>query len=220
MENTKEARTKFCPRCERDLDFSCFGRAKKRRDGLRAICKDCEGVIGKSRTESLKQKVYDKLGSVCVRCGFEDKRALQIDHKNGGGNQEHKEFKNHNKYLRKVIADTEDQYQILCANCNWIKRIEQKEHRKSSPFTPEEIEKILQSNYGKPISEDTRKRLGEAGKGKPAWNKGAPAWNRGIPRPQELKDRLSQLAKATAAKRTPKERSAIAMKRYATKPSE
>ena len=220
MEITKEIRTRICPRCERTLDLSCFSRAKKRRDGIRAICKDCEGVLGKVRTNALKEQVYDKLGHVCCRCGFADKRALQIDHVFGGGNQEHAEIKNPHTYLKKVIADTEGQYQILCANCNWIKRMEQKEHRKPSPFTSEEIEKILSTNYGNPISEDTRQRISDAGKGKPAWNKGIPAWNRGISRPQELKDKLSQLAKATAAKRTPEERSAIALKREAARTPE
>lgn len=213
MDNSVERITKFCPRCERDLDLSCFGRAKKRRDGIRAICKDCERVIGGAKRKALKEQVYDKLGHVCCRCGFSDKRALQIDHVYGGGNQEHSEIKNVDKFLKKVLEDSEGLYQILCANCNWIKRAEGFEHRKQLPFTPEEIERILQSNYGKPISADTRQRISEAGKGKPAWNIGVPAWNLGIPRPPELKDKLSQLARERAANQTPEERSAIAQKR-------
>src|SRR3990167_3657310 len=34
--------------------------------------------------------VLDVLGNKCSRCGFSDKRALQIDHKNGGGALERK----------------------------------------------------------------------------------------------------------------------------------
>lgn len=210
-----ENRTKFCPRCQRILDISNFHRAKKRKDGLRVTCIDCESLIWKARTESLKEQIYKKLGYVCCRCGFADKRALQIDHINGGGNQDHAETKNHQKFLKKVIADTQGLYQILCANCNWIKRIEQKEHRRPSPFTTEEIEKILESRQGRPVSEDTRKRLSDAGKGKIAWNRGVPAWNRGIPRPQELKDKLSSIASKIQSKRTPEERSQIAKARDA-----
>ena len=220
MENSAERTTKFCPRCERTLDFSNFSRAKKRRDGLRAVCKDCESVIGKARTTALREQIYDKLGHVCCRCGFSDKRALQIDHVNGGGNQEHSEIKNPLKFLKKVLADTEGQYQILCANCNWIKRMDRLEHRKAAPFTPEEIKKILQSNYGKPISEDTRKRISEAGKGKEPWNIGLPAWNRGVPRPPELKKTLSELAFAREDRIGPERRSEIAKKREAARTPE
>lgn len=213
MEIVDEVKTRFCPRCERNLPLDCFARAKKRRDGIRAICKDCEGVIGKAKKNALREQVFDKLGHACARCQFSDKRALQIDHVFGGGNQEHSEISNPQKFLRKVLGDTQGLYQILCANCNWIKRAEQREERKAAPFTPEEIEKILQTNHGKPISEDTRKRISEAGKGKPAWNIGVPAWNRGLPRPDALKEKLSQIAIKIHADRSPAERSKLARDR-------
>jgi len=207
--------TRFCPRCERNLELNGFSRAPERRDGIRSICKDCEGVILKARRTALKEQIFDKLGHACSRCGFSDKRALQIDHVFGGGNQEHAEIKNSDKFMKKVLADAEGLYQILCANCNWIKRMEKLEHRKQTPFTPEEIEKILQSNYGKPISEDTRRRISDAGKGKIPWNVGVPAWNRGVPRPDALKEKLSQIAIEIAANRTSEERSQIAKNREA-----
>lgn len=73
----------------------------------------------------LKQKAFELLGNKCCKCGFTDYRALQIDHINGGGNKEIYHIKTHGVY-RKVIADPE-KYQLLCANCNWIKRYEDKE---------------------------------------------------------------------------------------------
>lgn len=83
-----------------------------------------------SKKYNLKQKmsVYDILGMKCVKCGFDDIRALQIDHVNGGGNREIKVVKI-NKYrfiFAKLIAGSKD-YQVLCANCNWIKRVENNE---------------------------------------------------------------------------------------------
>lgn len=158
--------------------------------------------------------MFDKLGHQCSRCGFTDKRALQIDHVNGGGNKEHAEIKCQARYLRKVLDDTEGTYQILCANCNWIKRMERLEHRKPV-YTEDEIKKILDTNPDGPVSEGTRKRISEAGKGRKAWNVGVPAWNRGVPRPQELKDRLSEIAKGISDSRTSEEKSAIALKREA-----
>ena len=82
--------------------------------------------------ENLRQwriKVLEKLGNKCRRCGFSDPRALQIDHVFGGGNKELSEFgRSRQAYYKKVIADVEGRYQLLCANCNWIKRYENREY--------------------------------------------------------------------------------------------
>lgn len=69
-----------------------------------------------------KQEVFDALGNVCNHCGHTDVRVLQIDHVNGGGSKEYK-TKSGTSYLYHVLklVDT-GQYQLLCANCNWIKR--------------------------------------------------------------------------------------------------
>lgn len=79
---------------------------------------------------AMKQKIYDLLGgAVCKRCGFDDKRALQIDHINGGGKQERKKIHNLFTFYRHILKVNGKGYQILCANCNWIKRHENNEHR-------------------------------------------------------------------------------------------
>ena len=79
---------------------------------------------------NLRKSVIDALGGRCVRCGFADIRALQIDHINGGGSKERKELgfggNFHKNVLRSFLAN-ENKYQLLCANCNWIKRCENKE---------------------------------------------------------------------------------------------
>ena len=80
---------------------------------------------------NLRQKVIDLFGGKCKRCGFTDMRALQIDHINGGGYQEIKNLSA--KYRYKMVIESvenkEKKYQLLCANCNWIKRFEDKEVR-------------------------------------------------------------------------------------------
>lgn len=68
-----------------------------------------------------------------MRCGFADVRALQIDHVLGGGVREIRSgIGYHTYYLRVIesVALREGKYQLLCANCNWIKRAEQGEERK------------------------------------------------------------------------------------------
>ena len=76
-----------------------------------------------------RQKVIDKYGGKCMRCSFSDMRALQIDHINGGGKWERERNRNPLKYWRMVLQDTSGKYQLLCANCNWIKRSEQQEYK-------------------------------------------------------------------------------------------
>lgn len=75
-----------------------------------------------------RRTALEALGGKCKRCGFADERALQIDHVHGDGNQERRENRQ-GKYYRKVIeAISTGKYQLLCANCNWIKRHENGEH--------------------------------------------------------------------------------------------
>jgi hypothetical protein len=74
----------------------------------------------------LRKAVVSFLGGKCARCNFSDERALQIDHVNGGGKQELKKIHGI-PYLKKVLNDKTGAYQLLCANCNWIKRFENNE---------------------------------------------------------------------------------------------
>ena len=66
------------------------------------------------------------LGGKCVKCGFSDVRALQIDHVHGGGTKDFKKFGGMYGVYKNVLLEPE-KYQLLCANCNWIKRFENKE---------------------------------------------------------------------------------------------
>lgn len=77
---------------------------------------------------NLRNSVIEIMGAKCVRCGFDDKRALQIDHINSDGRKERGISKI--IFHRKVISSflkKENRYQLLCANCNWIKRYENNE---------------------------------------------------------------------------------------------
>jgi len=79
-----------------------------------------------------RQELIQLLGGKCVSCGFSDWRALQIDHINGGGNAEKRKFNYWNEQyyriiLRQIKLGSKD-YQLLCANCNWIKRYENNEN--------------------------------------------------------------------------------------------
>lgn len=87
--------------------------------------REFERQYKKNYRKNLREKVFILLGHKCSKCGFNDIRALQIDHKNGGG-KEDRRLLNQLAIYRKVIKNSKD-YQILCANCNWIKREESNE---------------------------------------------------------------------------------------------
>jgi hypothetical protein len=74
-----------------------------------------------------RQRMLKDLGGRCLRCGFTDTRALQIDHVNGNGRKDRKLGNSSYSYFRRIRLNPSE-YQILCANCNWIKRFENNEH--------------------------------------------------------------------------------------------
>jgi hypothetical protein len=91
--------------------------------------------------QSMREKAIVFLGGKCsnqkclVPNGCSDKRCLQIDHINGISDDEPRligtmlyEDILHNPKSR-------EKYQLLCANCNWIKRYEKKENRGYRKYT-------------------------------------------------------------------------------------
>lgn len=76
----------------------------------------------------VRKLVLDKMGNKCQKCGFSDWRALQIDHVGGGGSQEEREISGIGIYLNILKGNPRSKkYQLLCANCNFIKRYENNE---------------------------------------------------------------------------------------------
>lgn len=120
--------TKFCPRCERDVSISLFMPNKARTDGLSSYCRACHNELNEAGRRKRRLVLIAQMGGCCVRCGFSDERALQVDHIHGGGSQAIKNGLNTGtaRYYREVLANP-DKYQLLCANCNWIKRAENNE---------------------------------------------------------------------------------------------
>lgn len=81
----------------------------------------------RSWNERLREQVWDFFGRKCGHCGFDkDVRILQIDHKNGGGSKECRKIGV--RGIRKRALEHPKEYQLLCPNCNWTKRFNQREH--------------------------------------------------------------------------------------------
>lgn len=114
------------------------------------------------RFRRIRIEAIMKLGGCCKSCGYKDIRALHIDHVNGDGKAERGIRKT---IYNRIVADKTDisRYQLLCANCNWIKRLEQNEgsNRKDyNQFMLTEMKKIKSKPVPLDISTQHGKRKG------------------------------------------------------------
>lgn len=98
-------------------------RSKRRKEYFnKQVVKNGSAARNRKYGMKLREKAIVKLGGKCIECGFNDHRALQIDHVNNDGYTERKLIQTRATYLNKVIKDKTGKYQLLCANCNWIKK--------------------------------------------------------------------------------------------------
>ena len=91
--------------------------------------KNRERLREDARQHKLKAKkiILERYGKSCVKCGFDDIRALHLDHIENNGAEERKslggqKFSGSNFYLYLIKQGLPDGYQTLCANCNFIKQ--------------------------------------------------------------------------------------------------
>jgi len=101
-------------------------KAKKRESMKRRRDKNPEPFRQQSRKSKarLRESLFDSYGHDCAICGFADKRALTLDHKLNNGSAERKELGERGVYYRARDNYLPDEYQILCMNCQFIKRCE------------------------------------------------------------------------------------------------
>lgn len=127
-------RMNYQKRCREDSNYRIHltELARKRRQEYPEEVKQIRRVSMRKRLGELKLQVYSLLGGKCCKCGYIGP-ALQLDHINGGGC---KEVRNKGStYYGNVkfsINLGENKYQLLCANCNWEKRLTNNE----SPIRP------------------------------------------------------------------------------------
>lgn len=115
---------KKCYSCKEVKLFSNFYRNTALKDGYQGDCKPCSDAKlrrAPSHPVNIRRQALTVLGVFCVHCGFDDIRVLQIDHINGGGFKERKALSARSIYNKVVRQETND-YQVLCINCNQIKR--------------------------------------------------------------------------------------------------
>lgn len=78
-----------------------------------------------------RMAILNSLGGACAHCGYDDYRALELDHIHGGGAAERRAMVGA-AYWRYIAGLTLDErrtrYQVLCSNCNKIKKEENREY--------------------------------------------------------------------------------------------
>ena len=119
---------KFTENHKRKIGISNTKDPTKKKERIKESQKKCSRV----RNRRIRKAVIETLGGKCIRCGIIDIRVLQIDHISGGGSKERKERgfgQQFHSYVIQSFLKGENKYQLLCANCNWIKRVENQEAR-------------------------------------------------------------------------------------------
>ena len=116
----------ICKECKKRLDRET---SAKRRSTNPEAFKKC---VTKSKQKA-KQAVFSHYcnGDIrCAKCGFDDMRALSIDHINGNGAKQKKELGGSGDKTYRWIKknDYPPGFQVLCMNCQFIKRYENNEH--------------------------------------------------------------------------------------------
>lgn len=117
-----------------DRGVSMVSKEKQKEYNYRKYQKHKEALnrAYKKYKQETKKRVLTYYGNgelACVKCGFEDLRALSIDHIGGGGSNHRRTLKeprnNFYHWLEKHYYP--DGYQTLCMNCQFIKREVEKE---------------------------------------------------------------------------------------------
>lgn len=74
--------------------------------------------------QKVRQEAVAYYGGKCAKCGITDYRILQIDHIENNGYKHRKEIKTWQFPMWLKKNGYPKGYQILCCNCNWLKRVE------------------------------------------------------------------------------------------------
>lgn len=80
-----------------------------------------EREIARQNYAAIRKALFKGYGKKCKCCGEKQIEFLTLDHINGGGTIERKQYRG-DQLIKKIIKDGfPKEYQILCFNCNWAK---------------------------------------------------------------------------------------------------
>jgi hypothetical protein len=111
---------------------------------LRATDPEKLNQRSRNRRYRVKMQVIGILGGQCaspdcrflnfdMTLGCKDPRVLEVDHINGGGRKEVEKIGYHVMMRSIIEKGHQGKYQLLCRDCNHLKRIKNGEHGKGKP---------------------------------------------------------------------------------------
>jgi len=129
----------ICKKCYKKIHPNNWSKWKQKYPKLnRELVRLSRRKLDKKR----RKQIFDLLGNKCSNpfnidhTSFEKEPdyiyCLQIDHVNGGGSEERKKIGGGSlmKLIYEKVKSGSKDYQLLCANCNWIKRYKNSENKK------------------------------------------------------------------------------------------
>lgn len=122
---------KLCSRCRVYYPLTEFCVNRRSVDGLYCYCRSCSNIkrkeTGKKYRAKLKREILTHYGNgklACIICGFNDIRALSIDHIEGSGKAHRKQINRMGvsfyAWLRK--ENYPNGFRTLCMNCQWVEK--------------------------------------------------------------------------------------------------
>jgi len=115
-----ETKTRPCTICGKNFTYK-VGKYPRHR------CLYCRAIYDRERWRRRRRTAINGLGGCCVRCGFDDWRALQVDHIQPLMRTSKHDGELSRDVIRRIERGDTGNLQLLCANCNWIKRYENDE---------------------------------------------------------------------------------------------
>ena len=114
------------------------------------ICKNCSSkrykeqyrpqykLYNRKRSQQIKLEVFKYYSGLtipkCCKCGYDDIRALSIDHIDGGGAEHRRKLTHKNFYNWLIKNNYPKGFQVLCMNCQFIKKWENEEWSKGGKY--------------------------------------------------------------------------------------
>ena len=80
--------------------------------------------------KKIRKQVIDKLGGRCINCGCDNPDALEINHINGGGNEDKRINGNGKQFYLHILNGTRktDDLEMTCIVCNALHRATKIQH--------------------------------------------------------------------------------------------
>lgn len=137
---------KYCPACRSIKPSAMFNKNARGFRGLADYCKNCHSDRRREYHQRIKRECLEMLGGACRCCGQTRLVFLQIDHINGDGAAHRRELTGGrnvatNRMYRWVLDNPDEarrRCQVLCANCNIAKELEEGHSCPRFGRTPEE----------------------------------------------------------------------------------